>query len=192
MAKLVLLQGGEALPYELSRESTTLGRLPECDIQLQSNMVSRNHARVTIQGDDVLIEDLGSGNGSYVNGKRITEPTTLVHGDRIKLGPILLRFEVDNPPVELETSSSGILQTTPIGGVEITRDDSHSTIMGAVDNAEGFGLLDVQPQAKLKAVLEISRSLAGTLDHADDASPHPRYALRRVSPRGPGLHPAAG
>ncbi|MFG0296713.1 MAG: SpoIIE family protein phosphatase [Maioricimonas sp. JB045] len=164
MAKLVLLQGGEALPYELSRESTTLGRLPECDIQLQSNMVSRNHARVTIQGDDVLIEDLGSGNGSYVNGKRITEPTTLTHGDRIKLGPILLRFEVDNPPVELETSSSGILQTTPIGGVEITRDDSHSTIMGAVDNAEGFGLLDVQPQAKLKAVLEISRSLAGTLD----------------------------
>jgi serine phosphatase RsbU (regulator of sigma subunit) len=49
-------------------------------------------------------------------------------------------------------------------GVKISMEEAGSTIMGSVDNAQGFGMLDVQPEAKLKAVLDISRSLAGTVD----------------------------
>ena len=100
MAKLILLQGGQATPYELTLDEVTLGRLPECDIQLQSNMVSRRHARVVRKEDGFVLEDLGSGNGSYVNGKRIEGSIPLKHDDRVKLGPVLLRFDTGEGPEE--------------------------------------------------------------------------------------------
>ncbi|MGD9857950.1 MAG: PP2C family protein-serine/threonine phosphatase, partial [Planctomycetaceae bacterium] len=87
------------------------------------------------------------------------------HDDRIKLGPILFRFEGDGTPNDSQASHPTVVgdRATP-GGVDITNDDSGSTIMGTLDTTGGFGLLDVQPQAKLKAVLDIGRSLAGTVD----------------------------
>jgi serine phosphatase RsbU (regulator of sigma subunit) len=160
MPKLVLLQGGQATPYEIGDAEFVLGRLPECDIQLQSSMVSRKHARVIRSGDDYLFEDLGSGNGSFVNGKRIEGAVTLQHDDRIKVGPILLRFESDAPG----SLTRPTLGETDAFNLDVTSDDASSTIMGSVGAAGTFGMLDAQPQAKLKAVLEISRAVVGALD----------------------------
>lgn len=162
MPRLVLLQGGQATPYEIGPNEFVLGRLPECDIQLQSSMVSRKHARVIRSGSDFVFEDLGSGNGSFVNGKRIEGPVTLQHDDRIKVGPILMRFEGDNPSGKTRPP----LSETDAFNLDVTGedDDVSSTIMGAVGASGTFGMLDVQPQAKLKAVLEISRAMVGTHD----------------------------
>ncbi|HID23245.1 MAG TPA: FHA domain-containing protein [Planctomycetaceae bacterium] len=160
MARLVLLQKGEAKRYELTKSETLLGRHPDCDIQLGSNTVSRRHAKVIRKDDVYYLEDLGSGNGTYVNGKRITERVALKDEDRVKLGPFLLRFETDRASgTASKPAASGI------DGVAIADDaDASVTIVGDLDQAEGFGALGVQPEAKLKAVLEISRSLAGTVE----------------------------
>ncbi|MFK7822006.1 MAG: SpoIIE family protein phosphatase [Planctomycetaceae bacterium] len=164
MAKLVLLQGGEATAYALNELPIQVGRHPDCEVQLDSNMVSRFHARVTQEGDFFQIEDLGSGNGTFVNGKRIEGILVLKNGDRIKLGPLLLRFEESTP---LKSSPGRRTESMAVGDgssfmLDMTGDDG-STIMGSAD-AKGFGLLDVRPEVKLKGVLDISRSLAGTID----------------------------
>jgi len=165
MSKLILLQDGQATTFELDGTEKTLGRLPECEIQLPSNMVSRRHARVIPDGTHYRIEDLGSGNGTHINGQKVTEPTLLNHNDRIKFGPMLMRFESDD--VKKDDSPSAVLsQIAKMGQVEIQEDDkdSTSTIVNSLDDASGFGMLSVRPQEKLKAILEISRELAGTLD----------------------------
>ncbi|MCA9076824.1 MAG: SpoIIE family protein phosphatase [Planctomycetaceae bacterium] len=165
MAKLILLQGGAATPFDLNNSETTLGRLPECTIQVQSNMVSRKHARILQQDDRYVLEDLGSGNGSFVNGKQINEPTPLKHDDRVKIGPILFRFEGDGAPEDKSTAAPTLVEGSGHETmIDITGDDGNSTIMGSLDTVGGFGLLDVNPEAKLKAILEISRSLAGTVN----------------------------
>ncbi len=163
MAKLILLQQGQAIPYELTKDEVVLGRLPECDIQLNSNMVSRKHAQLLVSEDGVKVEDLGSGNGTFLNGQKIEGQVKLKNGDRLKFGPILFRFEGDD---DSSSDDSGIrvVQQAVAMAVEVDEEENSSTIMGAADRTEGFGLLDVQPAAKLKAVLEISRGLAGTLD----------------------------
>lgn len=162
---MVLLQGGSAVPYELSEGATVLGRHPDCEVQLESNMVSRRHAQVVNKADEFFVEDLGSGNGTFLNGKKLTERTTLAHGDRIKLGPILLRFEADQPPQPgLEVSNAATADTMAFNLNIASGTDDSATIMGSVENASGFGMLDVQPEAKLKGIIEISRSLAGTVD----------------------------
>ena len=79
MPRIVLLKEGQAIPYELTKFPARLGRHPDCTVQLDSNMVSRFHAQLVRQGEHVLLEDLGSGNGSFINGKQLeaTALTTL-------------------------------------------------------------------------------------------------------------------
>ena len=164
MSKLILLQEGKATPFDVNVPEVVLGRLPECDIQLQSNMVSRKHARVFRKSDQYFIEDLKSGNGTFLNGQKIEGTHQLQHNDRLKFGPMLMRFESDNPADE-DDSSSAVLRNAPFKNVQISDDtESGSTIVSEVGDASGFGLLDVRPQEKLKAILEISRTLAGTLE----------------------------
>jgi sigma-B regulation protein RsbU (phosphoserine phosphatase) len=157
MPTLVLLHGGEAIPYGLDSDVTVLGRAPECQIQLDSNMVSRRHAQVVREGNAFYLEDLGSGNGTFLNGKRIAERTALKADDRLKLGPILLRFETGTAARKRATEPDTMFH------IEISGDET-ATIVESAETTGGFGGLEVQPEAKLRAVIEITRSLAGTVD----------------------------
>jgi pSer/pThr/pTyr-binding forkhead associated (FHA) protein len=71
---------------ELGSGSLLIGRLPECDLNLQDTLVSRMHARISVQDAGVVVEDLHSTNGVYVNGLRIGHSAVLREGDRILIG----------------------------------------------------------------------------------------------------------
>ena len=92
-AMLVLQRGAEAgrrWPLDRTR-SLTIGRSEECDIALPDRQVSRQHARITWQGDCYELEDLGSKNGTHLNGQDINTPLPLHDGDEIQ---IALRFKL--------------------------------------------------------------------------------------------------
>ncbi|NPV58891.1 MAG: FHA domain-containing protein [Actinobacteria bacterium] len=93
-AKLVLL--GEA-PFRKQgswevREEMVIGRAPECSICVEDEFASNQHARVYRTEEGYYVEDLGSTNGTYVNGRRINYPTELRYGDRIRVGRTVLEF----------------------------------------------------------------------------------------------------
>src|SRR2546423_3514337 len=67
----------------------TLGR-EGCDVNLMDPEVSRRHAAIRSEGGSLAIEDLGSTNGTFVNGERITVVTVLRHGDSVRLGDTVL------------------------------------------------------------------------------------------------------
>lgn len=72
--------------FEISKEITTLGRDITNDIVLNDRETSRHHLRLMRSGDTMTIEDLGSTNGTFVNGKRVSGVTPLQNGDMIGLG----------------------------------------------------------------------------------------------------------
>lgn len=76
----------------LAEGENVLGRDPEVALWIDLNSVSRRHARIVVEGDTAILEDLGSRNGTYVDGKRITSPVQLANGDRIKVGAASLLF----------------------------------------------------------------------------------------------------
>ncbi len=85
--RLVVSQGpqpGQTFP--LDEDSSSLGRDPGNDIVINDPQISRQHARITRQGELMVIKDLGSTNGTFVNGMRLTGPHTLVNGNVIGLG----------------------------------------------------------------------------------------------------------
>ena len=65
--------------------------------------MSRHHARFVVNGTNVSVEDLGSKNGTFVDGKRVAAPAALKPGDRIRIGPFTLVFRVEITPSSTET-----------------------------------------------------------------------------------------
>ncbi len=77
---------------------STLGRDRRCDICVARTSVSRNHAQFTAAGGRFTVQDLGSSNGTYVNGEQIQGPRTLKDGDEVSCGEVVLRFFADAHP----------------------------------------------------------------------------------------------
>jgi pSer/pThr/pTyr-binding forkhead associated (FHA) protein len=70
----------------------TLGRSPECSMQLPAAGASRRHAIIAWQGGRVVLRDLGSTNGTYLNGERVEGEVPLESGDRITIGGVEIRY----------------------------------------------------------------------------------------------------
>ena len=73
--------------FQITDAEATLGRAPGCAVLLDDPTVSSLHARLTRQGDRVVVDDLGSRNGTLLNGRRLKAPTALSPGDRLGIGP---------------------------------------------------------------------------------------------------------
>jgi DNA-binding winged helix-turn-helix (wHTH) protein len=69
-----------------------LGRDPDLELFLDAHDVSRRHARIRIAGDEAIIEDLGSKNGTFVSERRVVSPTRLLDGASIRVGSVRLTF----------------------------------------------------------------------------------------------------
>ena len=76
----------------LGEGAYVLGRDPDLDLFLDSPGVSRRHARLKITGDEAILEDLGSKNGTFIADRRVDGPTRLGSGDVIRVGPVRLTF----------------------------------------------------------------------------------------------------
>lgn len=89
---LILQRGGEnGLTWPLEHRTLTIGRGGDCDIVLDDRQISRLHARVVWREDHYEIEDLGSKNGTHLNGRDVLSPQALHDGDEIQ---VALRYKL--------------------------------------------------------------------------------------------------
>jgi len=101
-SSLAVRLGGELLP--LHAGENIIGRDPKAAIVIDSPDVSRHHARLLVSDDAVTLEDLGSKNGTFVAGKRLTTPTLVRGGDQITVGRTLLLIERRRDPASTATA----------------------------------------------------------------------------------------
>jgi len=80
----------EGRAVALAPGETVIGRDPDAALWVDAASVSRHHARIVVAGGSATIEDLGSKNGTFVNGRRIEGATALAHGDEVKVGVAVL------------------------------------------------------------------------------------------------------
>lgn len=111
-AALLLWIDGEEIKgrWALAEPVTSIGRWEDNDVVVDDRWVSRYHAQVRREEEKCIIEDLGSKNGTFVNGRRITEPTVLADGDEVQVTPLVKLTFVDYGstaplPTEMQTAS---------------------------------------------------------------------------------------
>ncbi len=104
---LVMFKDDERREFPLSEPQTILGRRQDCDLRIPTKDVSRQHCVVSIDKSRVLAKDLGSSNGTFVNGKRIAE-AELAPGDRLRLGPVTFVVQIDGQPSEIKPEDARV------------------------------------------------------------------------------------
>jgi len=98
MAKLVILnQGMTGRTFELNIERTTVGRVEDNTFQIADGSVSSHHAEIVLSGAEILIRDLNSTNGSFINNEKISEKV-LKPGETLRFGQVELKID-DGKPV---------------------------------------------------------------------------------------------
>jgi serine/threonine protein kinase len=113
-AQFVLLVSSGRLRREVpvGDQPLVLGRGPTSDIRLPDDYCSREHARVLVKGDDLVVEDVGSRNGIYVNADRVVLDRRLVDGDEIRMGRTVVTVRRAVRPTTRSASSSDALSDT--------------------------------------------------------------------------------
>jgi serine phosphatase RsbU (regulator of sigma subunit)/pSer/pThr/pTyr-binding forkhead associated (FHA) protein len=178
MASLVVQEDAKRTSYDLQDGQNIVGRHPNCRISIVQASVSGKHAIITGENGQFFLDDVGSRNGTFVNKQKVTARVTLKHNDMIQFGDAMSKFDDPSavpatpPPSAAQPQASATLDIQSAGTItgdllsvalnDDTEDDNN--IVGEVKSDGRFGGLDVNPEAKLKAVLEITNSLAGTVD----------------------------
>src|SRR5579884_2060786 len=91
MAKLVVLSEGEGLKgqsYELKVDKTTVGRVEDNTFQIAQPSVSSHHCEIFLKGNDIVVKDLNSTNGTFINNQQITGEAVLKGGQILRLGQV--------------------------------------------------------------------------------------------------------
>ncbi len=145
MAALVIVKGpypGRQFP--LLGDVTVIGRQADAAVCLESQAVSRQHARLRLEAGAYYVEDLNSSNGTFLNGKRVRERTPFTPADSLQVGPYVLALSLVTPAPPAEDHF--VIRD------QVSADPSHHTFHGQ-DQGQ-----------KLRVLLEIAQHLARTLD----------------------------
>jgi len=141
MPKLVLLSEGlTGRTYELKNGTTTVGRVPDNAFEIAEASVSSHHAELTLRGNDVAVKDLGSTNGTFINGEKIEEGV-LKPGQILRLGMIEMRLETGDAAAMATTApaaSKKTLEQTRVIPQGIKLDELEGARPLAFDKNTGF------------------------------------------------------
>ena len=107
--------GSKGREIAIHQEEFLIGRGADCDLRLKVSAVSRHHCLLRFRGPEASISDLGSSNGTFVNGQRVRSQTTLQSGDEIRVGTY--QFVVDLGDRINPDEADGIAATCKIADV---------------------------------------------------------------------------
>jgi hypothetical protein len=119
MLRLVILSSGmTGRVLELKADKSTIGRLEDNTYPIVEPSVSSHHCEILLRGSEVVVRDLNSTNGSYINREKVTEEGVLKPGQILRLGQVELRLEADSPtaPGKIQFDRTTVIA----GGVKLT------------------------------------------------------------------------
>ncbi len=120
MARLVIQSAEQkGRSYELKVDKTTVGRVEDNTFQIADASVSSHHCEILLRGTDVVIKDLNSTNGSFINDERISE-SVLKPGQKLRLGQIELSLETADAPATTTLGTPPPMTGTPKKQVDQT------------------------------------------------------------------------
>ena len=175
MARIIAVSPDAGRIHRIDGAECLLGRRLDCHIHINDSRVSRRHARVRRDGDIWQVEDLGSCNGTYVNGRRIQGSVRVRHGDEVEVGASRFRIDLADDIVASVENATVLIGDSPDAAgmslVEVAHlRQGFTPAQGVGDDAQHA--LELM-QRKLQAMYKMSETVASTLE--------PRALLDKVT-----------
>ena len=125
--------------HDLKVDSTTIGRVEDNIFQIAEPSVSSHHCEILLRGSEVVVKDLNSTNGSFINGEKVTE-SVLKPGQILRLGQIEMRLETDAAPgpAKKPVDQTMVMQR----GVSLTELEQGTRVGGFDTTSKGFSKKD--------------------------------------------------
>jgi len=152
-------QGGE-FPLKMEKQ-IVIGRSSELDMVLVEDMVSRKHAKITVAGGKITIEDLGSTNGTFVNGEKIKQ-ARLKEGDRILIGTSILKLIHQGEDAE-DLDDASVKQKLEEAAAQAAKVTKTSSMTGKIEEIPLPDLLQLFHTSKKNGVLVIEGDHEGKI-----------------------------
>ncbi|MDP6958692.1 MAG: FHA domain-containing protein, partial [Planctomycetota bacterium] len=157
MPKIIVQRGDDVREIDLAKDTFSIGRTPENDLELKDSLISRRHSSIVRRGEEFHVYDLGSSNGTYVNQEKI-EVRVLKDGDQVRIGETLITFRDENNPREevLPKPFSPPTPASPLGGlneptmrVQHVSEIAESFQLDFTEALEkGMSIVDARPQVE--------------------------------------------
>jgi hypothetical protein len=145
-------QGGQ---FPLAKDKqVVIGRSSELDMVLVEDMVSRKHAKITVQAGKITIEDLGSTNGTFVNGEKIKQ-ARLKEGDRILIGTSILKLIYQGTEHQELDDAKVKQQLEEVAKVQAAKSAKQSSMTGKIEEIPLPDLLQLFHTSKKNGVLVV-------------------------------------
>ena len=156
MAKLVILtQGMTGRAHELNVDRTTVGRVEDNTFQIADPSVSSHHCEVLLRDGEVVIRDLNSTNGSYINDAQITE-SVLKPGQKLRLGQIELKLETEGSA----PAAAGSAAPTPAAAPATPPPAKKTVDAGTMVMPRGVSLSDLESGGRKPGLDTTSRAFS--------------------------------
>jgi pSer/pThr/pTyr-binding forkhead associated (FHA) protein len=127
--KFKLLKGSHAgKEVKLPAPKCLIGRNDDCHLKPQSEAVSRRHCVILTTDAEVMIRDLNSRNGTYVNGEKITGDTVLLNGDLVKVGPLEFEMLIEHTAARIKRAKVSDIKDAATRIVQSTASQSSSDL----------------------------------------------------------------
>jgi pSer/pThr/pTyr-binding forkhead associated (FHA) protein len=139
MAKLVILnQGMSGRTFDLIVERTTVGRVDDNTFQIADASVSSHHAEILLRGGDIVIKDLNSTNGTFLNGEKVTE-VVLKPGQTLRFGQVELRIDDGTPATSTTAPVGSAPAPAPVSSAAKRQSEGSTMVM-----SRGVSLNDLE------------------------------------------------
>ena len=203
--QLVVIRGrSSANAVKLQDGVTTAGRQDECQLRIKSSQVSRKHCQLFEKHGLLLVKDLGSSNGTFVNGKKIEGQRVMEPGDELGIGPIVFRIEKIGQPLPAggpahagpKPHDTAVAEAVPVEAAvpvatalpddEDFEIDFDSVPEAAMDDDMGFEIELDDPVSTPAPALEQKTTLSPGLAASTKPSP------KKAEPEPPPKHEDAG
>jgi hypothetical protein len=190
IVKMIVASGKSAgRSIAIKRNKLLIGRAEQCDVRPLSEEVSRRHCAITVGPAEVWVEDLGSRNGTFVNGTKITERTKVVDGDIVRVASLELKVSCTAPTPQAAGSEDDVSRwlmadDQPAGMSDTTRSLTAATDDSADSSSSSIHAAAPQPTS---ADSSVDGSLVSGIDAAakdESGSGSSRSALEALKAAG--------
>lgn len=105
VALVTFSKSGTRREFTIKKGTTVIGRKTDADLRIPLNEISRSHCELAVEGDEVILRDLDSRNGTFLNDEEVSE-APIRAGDRVRLGPVVFVVQIDGEPKDISVPTS--------------------------------------------------------------------------------------